>query len=96
MDDIIVRIVPLPRAIKGFTMPDENGDYNIYLNDKLSDQELCDVYDHEMAHINSGHFYDDTKSVATKEREAHGQKGNAHRDGGTASASGRRATREDP
>ena len=79
MDDIIGRLVPRPRTIKGFTIPDENGDYNIYLNDKLSDRELCDVYDHEMAHIDAGHFYDDTKSVAEKEKEAHGQKGTSLR-----------------
>lgn len=72
MDDIIVRLVPLPRAIKGFTIPDENGDYNIYLNDRLSDEDLTNAYDHEVQHIQAGHFYDDAKTVAEKEQEANG------------------------
>ena len=69
MDDYIVRIVRLPRHIHGFTMPDENGDYNIYLNDRLSDADLVKAYDHEVRHIEAGHFYDDTKTVSEKENE---------------------------
>lgn len=69
MDDIIVRLVPLPPSVKGFTIPDENGDYNIYLNVSLDDAELCQAYDHEVEHIGHGHFYDDVKSVAVKESE---------------------------
>ena len=69
MDDYIVRIVRLPMHIHGFTMPDENGDYNIYLNDRLSDAELVRAYDHEVKHIEAGHFYDDMKTVSEKEKE---------------------------
>lgn len=72
MDNYIVRIVKLPRSVRGFTIPDENGDYNIYLNDRLSDADLIKAYDHEVQHIEAGHFYDDTKTVAEKEEEVHG------------------------
>ena len=75
MDNYIVRIVRLPRTVRGFTIPDENGDYNIYLNDRLCDEDLVKAYDHEVQHIEAGHFYDDTKTVAEKEAEvyAHSQ-----------------------
>lgn len=72
MEDYIIRIVPLPCHVGGFTMVDENGDYNIYLNSCLSQDRRIQAYDHEVAHIESGHFYDDTKTVETKEREANG------------------------
>lgn len=72
MDNYIVRIVKLPRSVRGFTIPDENGDYNIYLNDRLSDEGLVEAYDHEVQHIEAGHFYDDTKTVAEKEQEVNG------------------------
>ena len=72
MDDYIIRIVELPPHVGGLTIVDENGDYNIYLNSRLSDQGLCDAYDHEVRHIESGHFYDDTKTVEEKEEEANG------------------------
>ena len=67
MNDFIVRLVRLPSSIKGFTIPDENGDYNIYLNDKLYGEELNAAYDHEVEHIERGDFYDDTRSVREKE-----------------------------
>lgn len=72
MDNYIVRIVRLPRSVRGFTIPDENGDYNIYLNDRLDDADLVKAYDHEVQHIEAGHFYDDTKTVAEKEAEVYG------------------------
>lgn len=72
MDNYIVRIVKLPRSVRGFTIPDENGDYNIYLNERLSDADLIKAYDHEVEHIERGHFYDDTKTVAEKEAEVYG------------------------
>lgn len=69
MDDLIVRLVPLPSSVEGFTLPDENGDYNIYLNDSLCGPALCRAYDHEVYHIGHGHFFDDLKTVAEKESE---------------------------
>lgn len=69
MNDFIVRLVPLPSSIRGFTIPDENGDYNIYLNDQLFGDELNDAYDHEVEHIENGDFYDDIRTVQEKEQK---------------------------
>lgn len=70
MDNYIIRIVKLPPHVGGITIPDENGDYNIYINSRLSDAKMVEVYDHEVYHIEHGHFSDDTKTVAEKEAEA--------------------------
>lgn len=69
MDNYIVRIIELPPHVGGFTIPDENGDYNIYLNSRLSDEKLVEAYDHEVYHIEHGHFQDDVKTVKEKENE---------------------------
>ena len=57
MDDIIIRYVDMPTKIHGYTTLDDNGDYNVYINDRLSHDQRQLAYDHEMAHINEGHFY---------------------------------------
>lgn len=69
MDNIITRIIDLPPGAKGMVMLDENGDYNIYLNARLSIEQQEQAYLHEQAHINLGHFYSD-KPIEVKESEA--------------------------
>ena len=41
MDNIIIRLIDgLPCSVRAFTVVDENGDYNVYLNSKLSHEQL--------------------------------------------------------
>ncbi len=56
MDSLIIRILELPPEIKGLTLKDENGDYNIYLNSCISDDARVKAYLHELEHIKKGHF----------------------------------------
>ncbi|WP_316607790.1 hypothetical protein [uncultured Ruminococcus sp.] len=67
MEDIIVRIIDL--TVPGVTVLDEDGNYNIYINARLSYEQQQQVYNHEMKHINLGHFYD-SSPVADNERDA--------------------------
>lgn len=69
MNDIIVRIRDFPCGINGVTVTDNNGDYNIYINAKLSAAEQQRAYKHEIEHIKMRHFYSD-KNVEIIEREA--------------------------
>ena len=43
MNDVIVRLIAMPLSVRAFTVPDEQGDYNIYLNEALSDEQLQKV-----------------------------------------------------
>lgn len=64
MDSMIIRKTNLfPVEVPGTTVLDENGDYNVYLNDKLSRDAQADAFRHEIEHIRQGHFYryDDIK-----------------------------------
>lgn len=69
MDAVIIRIIDLPPAVRGLTVKDENDDYNIFINARLSDDLRAEAFRHEVEHIRAGHFYD-CRSVAEKELEA--------------------------
>ena len=57
MNDIYVRLINLPSSVKGVTVLDENDDYNIYINQKLSPEQQKKVYEHEKNHIENGDFH---------------------------------------
>ncbi len=57
MNDIYVRLINLPSSVKGVTVLDENDDYNIYINQKLSPEQQKKVYEHEKNHIDNGDFH---------------------------------------
>lgn len=70
MNDIIIRMLgELPVETLGVTVLDHNGDYNIYLNPAYDDETLRKTVDHEVAHIQSGHF-DREGSIEEMEAEA--------------------------
>lgn len=65
---LIVRLIDLPVTVKGFTVMDEDGCFNIYLNARLNDEARVEAYRHELDHIRRGHFYSELP-VAIKEME---------------------------
>lgn len=69
MDEIFVRITNFPYKIAGTTIPDENGDYNVYINSQISHDMQCKTLKHELSHIAHEHFYDD-KNAVEDEKEA--------------------------
>lgn len=69
MDCVIIRLVDLPETVHGITIIDAEGDYNIYINARISEEARVNAYRHEIDHIRLGHFYDE-RPVAVKEAEA--------------------------
>lgn len=70
MNDIIIRMLgELPVETLGVTVLDHNGDYNIYLNPAYDEETLRKTVDHEVAHIQNGHFYREG-SIEMMEAEA--------------------------
>lgn len=63
----IVRLIKLPCAIRGLTVTDSDGNYNIYLNCNLSHEMQVRTYDHEVEHVENGDF-NSNKPVAVLER----------------------------
>ena len=60
MDEVYIRLVPLPSTVYGVTVKDENGDFNVYINSNLSAPAQDRAIKHELKHIERGDFYDDT------------------------------------
>jgi len=56
MDDIFLRYIPLPVTIKGLTVEDKSGNYNIYLNTRLSYEANVETLQHEIQHITNNDF----------------------------------------
>ena len=67
MDVVIIRLIDLPHTVKGMTVLDEEGDYNVYLNARLSGEQRVVAFRHELEHIKNGDFYRED-SVGEKER----------------------------
>ena len=46
----------MPLTIRAFTLPDANGDFNIYVNDDLSQEVKIKSINHEFNHIKRNDF----------------------------------------
>jgi len=57
MDDIFLRYIPLPTNIKGVTIEDESGNYNVYLNTQLTYEASVETLQHEIKHITNNDFH---------------------------------------
>ena len=69
MNEITCRVIDLPSRVNAVTVVDENDDFNVYVNAKLSPEEQQKAYQHECRHIRKNHFYRD-KPVLSCEQEA--------------------------
>jgi Zn-dependent peptidase ImmA (M78 family) len=67
MGDFFVRIINID--VPGVTVLDEDGNYNVYINARLSYEQRKEVLKHELKHIGKDHFYKDI-SVIECEKEA--------------------------
>lgn len=57
MEEMIVRLVDLPCGIVAFTLLDEDGFYNIYINARCSKDMQNKGYEHELEHIKRNDWY---------------------------------------
>lgn len=58
MGDIFVRGLKLPYSVKGVTVLDNDGNFNVYINILLSYETQQRATAHEIRHIKKEHFYD--------------------------------------
>ena len=57
MDDVFIRYLPLPPTIKGLTVLDSEGNYNVYLNSRLTYEANRATLQHELQHILNNDFH---------------------------------------
>jgi len=65
LDNIIIRVVDLPYAVKGVTIPHTDCTYNIYINTKYSVETQNEILQHELRHIKNFDFdnFDNIKII---------------------------------
>ncbi len=63
IENIYIRKIPLPSGVRAFTIPDAQGDYNIYINEKLSGEQQKKSLEHEQNHIINGDFNKEDSAV---------------------------------
>ncbi len=52
----IVRLIKLPHSVRGLTVPDPDGNYNIFINSNLGYDLQLKTYLHEVKHIECDDF----------------------------------------
>ncbi|MFI3326401.1 MAG: hypothetical protein R3Y35_09535 [Clostridia bacterium] len=55
---VYIRGIEMPGSVKGVTVEDINGDYNVYVNTVLCPEARDRTYRHELKHIELNHFHD--------------------------------------
>ncbi|MGN0989452.1 MAG: ImmA/IrrE family metallo-endopeptidase [Eubacteriales bacterium] len=56
MNDIFVRLAGFPATVKGVTVVDDNGDYNIFINQNMAQSQQKLTLCHELTHIRRNDF----------------------------------------
>lgn len=69
MEQIFIRLIALPLTVKGVTVTDKDGNYNVYINSCLNYETQNTTAEHELTHIRKQHFYD-YNPVVINEMEA--------------------------
>ncbi len=67
--NIFVRTVPLPKAVRAVTLPNDDGTFDIYVNANMPEELQRKALEHELTHIRKDHFYNDDP-VWINEKEA--------------------------
>lgn len=69
MNDIFVRLVSMPAAVKGQVRVTPDGDYLIFINSMYNRAQQEEIYRHEMTHIIRSHHWQTQRAVADVEAE---------------------------
>ena len=57
--NIFVRTVVLPEAVRAVVLPNDDGTFDIYINEHLPRELQQKALEHELIHIRRDHFYND-------------------------------------
>ncbi len=67
--DIFIRFIDLPISVEGVTVPNDDGTFDIYINQNLCPARQEQVKNHELNHILKNHFYNE-QPVIYNEKDA--------------------------
>ncbi len=55
--DVNVRYVTFPQSVEGVTIPNNDGTFDVYINDIFCDEKKKAILEHELKHLHLDHFY---------------------------------------
>lgn len=67
--DVYIRYIPLPHAVEGVTLPNDDDTSDIYINSNICPELQEKALRHEIEHIKKDHLYD-YNPVVINEKEA--------------------------
>ena len=70
--DHFVRVIDLPAAVRGVTVPNDDGTFSVYINALYDDETQRHTLEHELEHLARDHFYS-AAPIAQQEAEASGR-----------------------
>ncbi|WP_312281175.1 hypothetical protein [Oscillibacter sp.] len=70
--DYFIRYIDFPASVEGVTIPNNDGTFDIYINQRLCPKKQQLKLAHEIRHIRNDHFYNDILPIRDIEREADG------------------------
>lgn len=70
--DHFVRVIQLPAAVRGVTVPNDDGTFSVYINAIYDTETQRATLEHELEHLARDHFYT-SEPVARQEAEASGK-----------------------
>ena len=73
MNDVFIRLVPLPSGVKGFVKEDADGNYNVYIREQDAREVQRETYEHELRHIRLGHLQREEWSPDLEAEAEHGK-----------------------
>lgn len=58
--NIFVRLIRFPSAaVRAVTLPNDDGTFDIYINERLPEELRQKALEHELKHIRKDHFYNE-------------------------------------
>ena len=69
--DHFVRVIPLPRNVRGVSVPNDDGSFSVYINALYDEETQRRALEHELTHLARDHFYK-PEPIALQEAEAEG------------------------
>ena len=67
-----MRVVDLPAAVRGVTVPNDDGTFSVYINALYDVETQRQTLEHELEHLARDHFYA-AAPIAAQEAEASGR-----------------------
>ena len=61
-------MMPLPPHVRAFTVLDPQGDYNVYINERMSYEQRLRSFAHEKRHIDNGDFASEQRATEIERR----------------------------